>query len=103
MAYPAHCVGGKSHVSTPCAYISAYILPNVPDQNKHHADAGDLTQLANEIEEVFENHFGERTAIAVAFSLERSPRQVHWVTNVSRTQGITLLTKTAAKMLSQTN
>jgi len=50
---------------------------------------------------VFEKHFGEGAAIAVAFSLERNPRQVHWVTNVSRTQDITLFTKTAAKMLSK--
>jgi len=55
------------------------------DRNKHHSDAGDLTQLANDIGDVFEKHFGEGTAIAVAFSLERNPRQVHWVTNVSRT------------------
>ena len=47
--------------------------------------------------------FGGRAAIAVAFSLERNPRQVRWVTNVSRTQCITLFTKTATKMLSQAN
>ena len=75
----------------------------MPDRNKQHSDAGDLTQIANDIEDLFEKNFGERAAIAVAFSLERNPRQVHWVTNVSRTQGITLFTKTAAKMLSQTN
>jgi ribulose bisphosphate carboxylase small subunit len=75
----------------------------MPDRNKQHSDAGDLTPLANDIEDVIEKHFGQGAAIAVAFSLERSPRQVHWVTNVSRTKGITLFTKTAAKMLSQTN
>ena len=47
--------------------------------------------------------FVGRAAIAVAFSLERNPRQVRWVTNVSRTQCITLYTKTATKMLSQAN
>ena len=75
----------------------------MPDRNKQHSDAGDLTHLANDIEDVFEEHFGERAAIAVAFSLEHDLQQVHWVTNVSRTRGITLFTKTAAKMLSETN
>jgi hypothetical protein len=75
----------------------------MPDRNKQHSDASDLTQLANDIEKVFEKHPGERAAIAVAFSLERNPQHVYWVTNVSHTKGIMLFTKTAAKMLSQTN
>jgi hypothetical protein len=64
---------------------------------------GNLTSLTKELESVFLRRCGSIPALAIAFTLEPDHDEVHWVTNVSRADGITLLTATAQKMTAQTN
>lgn len=61
-----------------------------------------LTEFAMEVEELFINKFGAKPSLAIAFALPPY-MTVHWVTNVSRADGIDLFRKTAAKMAAQTN
>lgn len=67
------------------------------------SDKGDLTRLAEDPEAVFEHHGFENPAMAVAFTLPEDRRNVHWVTNVKRTDGIKLFAATAEKMQSKIN
>jgi len=64
---------------------------------------GDLTDLANELYKVFENHGFSAPAMAIAFTLPPDYEICHWVTNVSREDGIEIFRNTATKMVSQTN
>ncbi len=64
---------------------------------------GDLTDLAKELEAVFEKHFNGRPAMAIAFTLPPDYDEVHWVTNVSRDNGIFLFRETARKMIGEIN
>jgi hypothetical protein len=41
--------------------------------------------------------------LAIAFTLAPEYDEVHWVTNVSRRDGIELFRATAAKMIAETN
>jgi membrane-bound lytic murein transglycosylase MltF len=67
------------------------------------SDKGDLTGLADDIKEVFEEHDLEEPALAVAFTLAEDRRNVHWVTNLRRSDGIKLFAATAEKMQSEVN
>ena len=67
------------------------------------SNVGDLTRLANDLEAVFERHFGERPAMAICFTLPPGYDECHWVTNVAREDGIKLFLETATKMTAQTN
>ena len=64
---------------------------------------GDLTDLAEEIIEVFRKRFGGDPSVAIAFQLGDDSDAVHWVTNVSREDGIQLFQFTAQSMINQTN
>lgn len=67
------------------------------------SDKGDLTDLAMDLEAVFEEHGFDKPALAVAFTLPENRRRVHWVTNVKRMDGIKILVATARKMQAQVN
>jgi len=67
------------------------------------SDKGDLTELAKDIEQVFRDHGFEEPAFAVSFNLPEDRRNVHWVTNMRRNDGIRLLAATAQKMQSEVN
>ncbi len=67
------------------------------------SSVGDLTNLAKELEEVFKRHFPGKPAMAIAFTLAPDYDVTHWVTNVSRDNGIKLFRDTADKMIAQTN
>lgn len=69
----------------------------------NYSNVGDLTNLAKELEQVFQKHFSGRPAIAIAFTLPPDYDEVHWVTNISRQDGITLFKETALKMAAKTN
>lgn len=71
--------------------------------NAKHSNVGDLTGLAKDLEAVFVRHFGEKPAMAIAFTLPPTYDEAHWVTNVRREDGIRLFASTAEKMLSKTN
>ena len=65
---------------------------------------GDLTPLMDDIQEVFKKHFpDEKSAVALAFALERNFAEVHWCTNVSRKAGIEIFKQTAHKMTAEIN
>lgn len=68
------------------------------------SNVGDLTNLAKDVEDVFASHFPrrDRPAIAICFMFGDS-HEVHWVTNVSREDGITLFKETAQKMIARSN
>ena len=72
---------------------------------KNESKVGDLTSLATSLEATLRNYFGteERPTLAIAFSLPPDYEDVHWVTNVSRDNGIQLFEQTAKKMIAQTN
>ena len=69
------------------------------------SNAGDLTQLAEDLEAVFQKHFPdeEKPAMAIAFTLPPDYKECHWVTNTDRASGIRLFASTAQKMQAQTN
>ncbi len=57
-----------------------------------------------EIEELFEEKLGKDCGIAICFTLrEEQWREVHWITNLKRKDGVKLFSKTATKMIAQTN
>lgn len=62
------------------------------------SNAGDLTDLAKELEAVFMRRFKGKPAMAIAFTLPPDYKEIHWITNVSREDGITILAETALKM-----
>ena len=62
------------------------------------SNVGDLRPLAKELEEVFKKRFRGKPAMAIAFTLPPDYEEVHWITNLSREDGITLFTETAQKM-----
>jgi len=62
-----------------------------------------MSGLAKDLEQVFEKYFGETPAMAIAFTLEVDHREVHWVTNVAREDGIRIFKDTAEKMQAQLN
>lgn len=65
---------------------------------KEFSKIGDLTDMANDIKVVFEKHGIKDPAFAIAFTASPDYRTVHWVTNVSRTDGIKLMKATSEKM-----
>ena len=60
----------------------------------------DLTPLVLSIEAAFQDFFPgqDRPALAVAFTLPPGYDTVHWITNVSREDGIAIFEETAKKM-----
>lgn len=66
-----------------------------------YSNVGDLMDLAKELEQVFMRRFRGRPAMAIAFTLPPDYDEVHWVTNISRQDGIKLFEKTALKMVAQ--
>jgi hypothetical protein len=67
------------------------------------SNVGDLTQLAKDLEKVFEKHGFRKPGMAIAFTLPPGYDECHWVTNVSRDDGIKLFQDTAQKMIAKTN
>lgn len=67
--------------------------------------AGDLSQLAKDIESLLMQMFGEseRPSVALAFTLPRDYSEVHFVTNLSRPLGIQVFEGAAEKMKAQAN
>jgi hypothetical protein len=70
------------------------------DVEKEH----DLTQLAKDIEGIVLSFFklDERPGIAIALTLPPVFEDVHWITNLTREDGIRLLESTAFKMKAKT-
>jgi len=66
-------------------------------------DVKDLRPVIKDILAVFEKHGFTNPAVAVAFTADQDHHQVHWMTNVSRGDGIRLLVETAAKMTAKAN
>lgn len=59
-----------------------------------------LTQMAKDIEGIIRVYFrlDERPGVAIAVTLPPVFKDVHWVTNLTRENGIHLLESTIAKM-----
>lgn len=67
-------------------------------------DREKTSELMEEIEALFEEKFGEDAGIAICFTLrEEGWEEVHWATNLRRRDGVKLFSKTATKMIAQTN
>lgn len=63
----------------------------------------DLTGILDDIIDVMQSHGIIKPAIAIAFTSENEKYQeCHWMTNVTRKDGITLFRDTADKMLDDT-
>ena len=73
------------------------------DSGGKTSNAGDLTPFCKEVEALVKRHFGKRAALAIAFTLSPDYDEVHWVTNVSRGDGIRLFAATAARMKAERN
>lgn len=69
-----------------------------PSPGAEVSEVGDLTKFVKVVEALFEQQFGERPGLAIAFTLPGRSTDVHWVTNVSREDGIKLFEATAQKM-----
>jgi len=67
------------------------------------SDAGDLSGLAQDLKDVFEEHGFKDPALAVAFTLPEDRQKAHWVTNVRREDGIRLMAMTAQQMQTELN
>ena len=63
----------------------------------------DLTNLTKDIAKVFEAYGLPKPALAIAFTIPDDRKEVHWVTNVSREDGIKLFRETADKMVTKSN
>jgi hypothetical protein len=65
------------------------------------SELGDLTDLAKRIEKTLKEHFEVtkgRPVMAIMFTLPNAPTKAHWVTNVTREQGIDMVTQLAKQM-----
>ena len=64
----------------------------------------DTQPLAKEIQRIVSEFFDlvDKPGMAVAFTLPPDYQDVHWITNVSREDGIKLFEETAAKMRANT-
>jgi len=67
------------------------------------SNIGELTNIAKDIEAVFNKYYEGKPAFAIAFNLPPDRHEVHWVTNVDRMDGIFIMRETADKMQSQIN
>lgn len=67
---------------------------------KEISNIGDLTKLAEILAFAIEEFTGtKQPAMAIAFSLKESDyKEVHWITNISRSEGIELFREVANKM-----
>ena len=65
--------------------------------------AGDLTNLMNRVEAMFEKEFGGKCAIGVCFTLPPDYDDAHFVTNIPRSDGIRLFAGAAEKMQARVN
>jgi hypothetical protein len=65
----------------------------------------DLTPTIEFIEEVLKLHFGteENIGMSIAYTLPPDYDGCHWITNLSREDGIKLFKETAEKMQAQIN
>lgn len=68
-----------------------------------YSNIGNLTEMTKMIEFIIEEFSGtKKPAFAIAFSLENTNyKEAHWVTNVSRDEGIKWMRETADKMEKQ--
>ena len=63
-----------------------------------------LTEVLDDIIVVMEAHGIPKPAVAIAFTAANEDYlECHWMTNVTRTEGITLFKETAEKMIARTN
>lgn len=68
------------------------------------SDIGDLTPLCVDIKKVIKKHFTAKDpVVAVCFMLNPKDGNVHWVTNVSRLDGINLFKEASIKMFGGIN
>lgn len=58
----------------------------------------DLTEFAKQLEELFIERFGRRPMMVIVFTLPPDCDRAHWVTNVTRTDGIRIVEETAEQM-----
>lgn len=72
-------------------------------KNHKFSKIGDLSALATDIKATFEKHGIKKPAFAIAFTMAPGYKTVHWVTNVSRTDGIKIMRATADKMTNKSN
>lgn len=63
---------------------------------------GDLTGIARHINDLLTQQFGSRPALALVFQLPPN-KQAHWVTNVTRPDGIALFRAAAQRMEEEAN
>ena len=66
-------------------------------------DAKMRTSLHEAVLQVFELFDVGKPALVMAFTLPPEYKQVHWITNVSRKEGIVLMRDTATAMEAQQN
>jgi len=72
-------------------------------KNKKISDIGDLTHLAKGLESVFSYYFGDGCTFFVLFNTPIDEEKGHWVTNVSREDGIKILEETLKIMKENNN
>lgn len=67
-------------------------------------DRKKTSEVMKKVEQLFEEEFGPDSGIAVCYTLrEEGWEEVHWITNLKRQDGVKLFSKTATKMIAQTN
>ena len=58
----------------------------------------ELTSIMADFEEALWEYFGQKPSIAVALAAPPDYNTAHWLTNVTRSDGIELFERTAAQM-----
>jgi hypothetical protein len=67
------------------------------------SDLGDLTVVAKDVEQTFDAYGFADVAFAMVFTVPADRRQAHWVTNVSRRDGMQMLSGALRRMQAQMN
>lgn len=79
----------------------------MPKNSPAFSSVGDLTEFARKVEQLLIDEFckgsTDKPGIAIAFTLPPDYSISHYVTNLTRADGIKLFMATAEKMISQTN
>ncbi len=80
-------------------------LPDKEEPKPFSSAISDLRVFTKKIEKLFADEFcaGEKPSMVIAFTVPPEYNFVHYMSNVTRSDGIKLLQATAERMIAQTN
>lgn len=67
------------------------------------ATIGDLSVLADQLEQVIQHWFGIKPGLGLVFCLPPQYNEAHWVVNIPQTDAARMMTEMALKMIARSN